>query len=65
MDAGNQVDYLRSIEGRWLREYQACKVFGWTHEQYMDTPQEAINWLMHIHGKVVEFERSKAASTRG
>lgn len=37
-------------------EYRVVKAFGWTHEQYLDTPHDALNWLMRIDQIVEQFE---------
>ena len=29
--------------------YLACKTFGWTVDQYLDTPVEEIEWLLRVH----------------
>ena len=32
-----------------MNEYLYRKLFGGTHEQFMDTPVEEIEWLLRIH----------------
>jgi hypothetical protein len=50
---------LRPREAAWHAEYWALRTFGWTHEQYLDTPHEATQWLMRIDGVVREYEAEK------
>ena len=33
--------------------------FGWTHDQYMDTPAEATAWLLHIHQAMRKYEAER------
>jgi hypothetical protein len=40
---------------RW-REYRYRKVFGLTHDQYLDEPAETIDWLLKIDDAVREAE---------
>lgn len=32
----------------WDREYRYRSMFGLTHEQYLDEPVEAIEWLLRV-----------------
>lgn len=40
----------------WNAEYLFRRVFHVTHEQYLDTPNDEIEWLLRIHQKYVEQE---------
>ena len=39
-----------------FREYSFRKLFGGTHEQYLDEPSELIDWLVSIDATVKEVE---------
>lgn len=45
----------------WWREYSYRKLFGLTHEQYLDEPAEVVGWLLAIDGAVrkAESERNR------
>lgn len=58
---------LRPIEAQWWREYEYRRAFpGLTHDQYLDEPLEAIQWLTRIHDEVETFkaEQQKAAQQK-
>lgn len=40
-------------------EYQFRKLFGGTHDQFMDTPLEEIEWLLRIHKAHVDAENAR------
>lgn len=42
-----------------FREYQAVTVLGWSHQEYLDTPTEVTDWLLHIHAEVRAVERDR------
>jgi hypothetical protein len=55
--------YLHPEEARWFVEYQAIRHFGWSHEEYMNTPGYALQWLMgiaHIENQIEEERQRKA-----
>lgn len=59
---------LRHAEAQWLQEYHYRHdvVPGLTHEQYLDEPLQAINWLTRIHELRQQAEAAKQKqSTRG
>ena len=36
----------------FLREYRFRKLFGLTHEQYLDEPVDIVDWLIAIDNEV-------------
>lgn len=51
----------------WDIEYRFLRAFpGTTHEAYLDTPDEAIAWLLRIHRvyQQVEAEKQEQANRR-
>lgn len=47
-------------------EYLAVRAFGWSHDQYLDTPSHVTAWLLHIDREVKQHEaEQKAAANRG
>lgn len=52
---GKDADVDPELAGLF-REYQFRKLFGTTHEQYLDEPMATVEWLLAIHGLVSEVE---------
>lgn len=44
----------------WAKEYRYRKLFGLTHDQYLDEPIGAIDWLLHVD---VEYRRAEQRAT--
>lgn len=42
--------WVDPVGAAWLREYRYLQVSPMTHEQYLDEPLDAIEWLTRIHG---------------
>lgn len=36
------------------------KAFGWTHDQYLDTPDLAVEWLLRVDRVYMEAEKREA-----
>jgi hypothetical protein len=39
---------LNAVTAGWWSEYTYRKMFGLTHEQYLDEPHEAVGWMIRI-----------------
>lgn len=44
------------MTGRWYAEYQFRSIFHCSHDEFMDTPLEQIEWMLRIHAEVVKAE---------
>jgi len=53
------------VTGRWYAEYQFCSVFGRSHDEFMDTPLEVIEWMLRIHNEVTKAENNAAKGGSG
>lgn len=54
------------MEAQWWREYEYRRAFGGlTHEQYLDEPNEAVQWLTRIHQTVEQARADKERESRG
>lgn len=41
--------WVDPVTQAWDEEYRYRQITGITHDQYLDEPREAVDWLLHIH----------------
>jgi hypothetical protein len=50
---------LTGPERRWVEEYLFLQAFpGYSHDAYLDTPLEALRWLLEVH-QIFEAKRPR------
>jgi hypothetical protein len=49
---------------QWYAEYRYRRRFGGSHDEYLDTPGEAVAWLNSIDGVVEEIDAKRERERR-